>query len=135
MAKDFYDKKFGVGIMSAQKVKEMITSLEKSNFNTLISYSKQSDTLGYAIAYKSDKILHYSYPFYDLMSAPKDMGLGMMIKAVILAQEKNLSYVYLGSLQRKTDTYKMQFEGMEWWNGKTWSKNIEEAKIILKSLE
>jgi len=151
MAKDFYDNKFGVGTMSVQKIKEMMTSPDKSNFNCVFRYSakpsedvsrlsavgqRQSGDifirLGYAICYASNSIIHYSYPFYDLDSAPKDMGLGMMIRAIQHAKGLDIKYVYLGSLQRPSDVYKLQFESMEWFDGKEWKNDLEEAKKILK---
>jgi arginyl-tRNA--protein-N-Asp/Glu arginylyltransferase len=135
LAKDFYGEKFGEGIMSAQKVKEMLTDSNKSNFNVLLTYgvSGESTSASFAICHSNDKILHYSYPFYDLKSAPKDMGLAMMIKAIQYAKEKSLKYIYLGSLQRPTDTYKLQFDGLEWFDGKTWKTDLEEVKKILTS--
>jgi len=155
LAKDFYDTKFGAGIMSAQKIKEMLTDASKSNFNVLLTYSLPSETgtakaesnaptststtptapaknpCGYAICFASESILHYSYPFYDLTTAPKDMGLGMMLRAILHAKELNLKYVYLGSLQRPGDVYKLQFDGLEWFDGKVWKTDVEEVKRIL----
>jgi arginyl-tRNA--protein-N-Asp/Glu arginylyltransferase len=122
LAKDFYEQKFGPNIMSATKVKEMLTDPAKSNFNSLLTYDinaqdKSKSPIGYAICYMNNSLLHYSYPFCDLKSAPKDMGLGMMTTAINFAKEQGLKYVYLGSLQRPGDTYKLQFEGLEWFDG------------------
>ena len=117
LAKDFYETKFGPGIMSAQKIKEMLTDASASNFNATLVYEKDAIPLGYVIAYQTAAILHYSYPFYDLATAPKDMGLGMMNLALHYAKEAGLRYVYLGSLQRATDTYKLQFSSLEWFDG------------------
>lgn len=135
MAKDFYDAKFGANIMSAQKVKEMLTDPDNSNFNQLLEFRLQKSDIcnGYTITYSSPTILHYSYPFYDLNNCPKDMGLAMMITAVQKAKEVGLKYVYLGSLQRPTDVYKLQFSGLEWFDGKDWSTDLAEAKKILVS--
>ncbi len=127
LAKDFYDKKFGGGTFSAQKAKELIASTE-SNFNIFLKYSD----FGFVVCYLNDEILHYSYPFYDLEKAPKDMGLGMMTKALAWAKEKGLKYLYLGSLQRPGDVYKLQFEGLEWFDGSVWKKDMTEAKEVLK---
>jgi len=44
LAKDFYENKFGMGVMSAQRIKEMLTDAEKSNFNVLLSYASTTDT-------------------------------------------------------------------------------------------
>ncbi len=135
LAKDFYDTKFGPGIMSALKVKEMLTDSTKSNFNNLLTYSLHPSTppLGYCIAYTNTDILHYSYPFYDLNASPKDMGLGMMTQAIEYAQNTGKKYIYLGSLQRPTDTYKLQFKGLEWFDGSSWSTDIEKVREILSA--
>ncbi len=134
MAKDFYDNKFEPGIMSSQKVKMMLVEGEKSNFNLLLIYSQDGTNIGYVICYKNKEILHYCFPFYSLDVPLKDMGLGMMIKAIQYAKESKLKYFYLGSLQRASDVYKLQFEGLEWFDGKVWSQDIEDVKNILKSL-
>ena len=137
LAKDFYDTKFEPGIMSVQKVKEMLTDPEKSNFNLFLKFTglvESKEALGYAICHTMPSFLHYSYPFYDLNKSPKDIGLGMMIRAIQYAKEAGIKYIYLGSLQRPGDVYKLQFEGLEWFDGKTWSNNLEEVKTILADL-
>jgi len=131
LAKDFYDTKFGPGIMSAQKIKEIMTDEAESNFNLLLKYG-----CGYAICYRNASLLHYSYPFYELATAPKDMGLGMMIRAIQYAKDAGLAYIYLGSLQRPGDIYKMQFSGFEWFDGGpggsgSWQTDLEKAKALL----
>ena len=139
LAKDFYDAKAD-NAFSANKIKELITTA--NNFNILLifsnSLSSPPDTpsgnitnLGYAICHKNKTILHYSYPFYDLEKSPKDMGLIMMTKTIVEAKTSGLKYVYLGSLQRPNDVYKLQFSGIEWFDGKEWRNNVEEVKDIL----
>jgi arginine-tRNA-protein transferase len=127
MAKDFYDKK-APSSFTVNKIKELLTS--NHNFNKLLKYS---DT-GYVITYENSHILHYCYPFYDIEKSSKDMGLIMMTKAIVEAKNKNLSYIYLGSLQRPSDAYKLQFQGIEWFDGHLWRHDIDEAKFILKNL-
>ncbi len=157
MGKDFYEKKFALNqtlrvgsVFTANKIKELMTDEAKSNFNLLLSFSVipaqagiQTTTrldsrlhgndkaLGFVICRASDEILHYCYPFYDLDNAPKDTGLGMMTRAIVWAKENGKKYVYLGSFSRPTDTYKLQFEGIEWFDGKNWSKNINSLKNAL----
>ena len=107
----------------------------KSNFNCLFTYPKKGDAkpIGYAICYTSDLIHHYSYPFYDLATSPKDMGLGMMIRAIQFSKGLDHRYFYLGSLQRPSDTYKLQFEGLEWFDGSAWQTDLEKAKKALET--
>ena len=135
MAKDFYDNKFGTGVMSAQKIKEMTTDAANSNFNMLLAFDRTNEDgnsdkgIGYAITFFTPKIMHYSYPFYDLTSGESDIGLGMMIRAIEYASSLHLKYVYLGSLQRPTDTYKLQFKGLQWFDGQKWSSDMKLAKL------
>jgi arginyl-tRNA--protein-N-Asp/Glu arginylyltransferase len=171
MGKDFYTAKFGDGTFSANKIKELLTDSEKSNFNRLLAYviarshndeaislqterllnyqkiassvlgPSRNDTvgIGYAICLETNDLLHYCYPFYHLQipdsefKIPSNLGLGMMLKAILYAQEQNKKYVYLGSAQRPSDTYKLQFEGLEWFDGKEWKTDLEELKLILKT--
>ncbi len=132
LAKDFYETKFGEGTFSANKVKELLTNPRKSNFNLLFIYKKDEEIWGYAISQATENILHYCYPFYDLAKAPKDMGLGMMTKAVAWAKENNKQFVYLGSATRPNDTYKLQFAGAEWFDENNWSEDWDKLKDTLK---
>ena len=123
LAKDFYDR-FGEKTFSANKAKELLTEPSKSNFNILLDYGK-----GYVICYASKNILHYAYPFYSLSGeTAKSMGLGMMTRAIVWAQENKKKYIYLGSASRPSDTYKLQFSGLEWFNNAVWTSDMSELK-------
>lgn len=133
LGKDFYEKKFGEKTFSANKIKELLTDPDKSNFNELMTFVCDQET-GYAICYTNPNIVHYSYPFYNPEIENKNTGLGMMTRAVMWAKENNKKYIYLGSAQRSSDTYKLQFKGLEWFDGKNWQTDLEELKKILKQL-
>jgi len=134
LGKNFYDTKFGSGTFSANKLKELMTSPEKSSFNMVLAYTMETKTIGYSITYETSELLHYCYPFYqitNIQSPVSNIGLGMMLKAILFAKEQSKKYVYLGSFQRPTDTYKLQFTGLEWFDGKEWRQDLEELKNIL----
>jgi arginyl-tRNA--protein-N-Asp/Glu arginylyltransferase len=140
LAKDFYEK-LGAAF-SANKIKELLTNPEKSNFNTLLIFTDSRATdpampaaekpIGFAICYESRDILHYSFPFYIEDPAEPSRGLAMMTKAIEWAKASNKKYIYLGSLQRPTDTYKLQFMGGEWFDGEVWQVDASSLKDILK---
>ncbi len=150
LAKDFYTTKFGDGTFSANKIKEILTEPHKSNFNKLLIYTIENTPVGYCIFFENKEIIHYCYPFYLLTNAPHDqpgaisyqltattppnIGLGMMLRAIIFAKEQGKKYMYLGSASRPTDTYKLQFSGLEWFDGKEWQTDLEKLKNILNSL-
>ncbi len=136
LGKDFYEDKFGVGTFSANKIKELVTDEGKSNFNALLMYRyiDTSTPVGYCIAYQNPEILHYSYPFYDRTTEISNLGLGMMLRAIVYAQEAGKQYIYLGSAQRSTDSYKLQFTGLEWFDGETWQHDEKKLAEILKTV-
>lgn len=130
MGKDFYADRNAQ--FSANKIKSLLTDKKSSNFNALYSFGSILRWLGYAVCFETKNIFHYAYPFYD-RTLPKDMGLAMIIGAIRWNRSNKKKYFYLGSAQRPTDTYKLQFAGIEWFDGNSWSKNIDELKRILKA--
>ncbi len=134
MGKEFYEKKFGEKTFSAQKIKELITNKDKSNFNKLFVYTKDGKNIGYCIALETKNISHYCYPFYGLESDYQNLGMGMMLKAIVLAKESGKKYIYLGSFQRPSDVYKLQFSGLEWFDGSQWREEIDGLKEELKTV-
>jgi len=132
LGKDFYTKKFGPKVFSANKIKELVTSNE-SSFNILLKYVVDEDLLGYAICYQNDEIFHYTFPFYDLDRFQNNYGMGMMLQAILYAQNNNKKYIYLGSATRPADKYKLQFNGLEWFDGERWRKNMEDLKKVIQN--
>jgi len=157
LGKNFYEQKFGEGIFSANKIKELLTNKEKSNFNLLLVYNviarsnsdeaissptgrsprpdgarDDSQPAGYSICYSNAKILHYSYPFYNLQNSTSNIGIGMMTRAIEYAKKEKRKYVYLGSAKDNAALYKFQFAGVEWFDGKIWQSDIEKLKNTLK---
>lgn len=131
LAKDFYEA-HGADF-SANKVKELLTDGIESNFNTLLTYTdtRTGKPVGYAICHVGGGILHYSYPFYESDPSEPSRGLGMMIAAIEWAKAQDLTHAYLGSLQRPSDTYKLQFKGGEWFDGETWQWDTTPLRDIL----
>ena len=109
-----------------------MTDPEKSNFDTVLIYSQNKTEIGFCISKQTDQIFHNSYPFYNLEKNEANIGMGMMIKAIIYAKEQNKKYIYIGSAQRPGDKYKLQFSGLEWFNGEEWTDDLEKLKKLLK---
>lgn len=135
MGKDFYTIKFGGGTFSANKIKEIITDKNKSNFNKLFVYHSPTDNkkeIGFCVCYENQQILHYSYPFYNLKSEISNTGISMMLRAIMYASETGKKYIYLGSAKDEKAKYKLQFEGLEWFDGINWNTDLAKLKNILK---
>ena len=65
---EFYKQRFGDNIFSANKVKELITQPQNSNFNSIIICrdQKTNQDIGWCISHQTKNIFHYTYPFYNL---------------------------------------------------------------------
>ncbi|OGY60203.1 MAG: hypothetical protein A3F24_00500 [Candidatus Colwellbacteria bacterium RIFCSPHIGHO2_12_FULL_44_17] len=115
---DFYTKKFGKKIMTANKLRELFTDPEQSSMNIAFVYQIEKKPIGYCLALETKNIIHYSYPFYDL-TLGRSLGMAMMLKAIQYAKENQKEYIYLGSSQK----YKEQFKGLEVFDPKHgWTK-------------
>lgn len=81
---------------------------------------------------EEDRTLHYAYPFYDKNLIGSNIGMGMMLKAILHAKEKQKSYIYLGTVYTEQSLYKTQFKGLEWFDGESWSTDIDDLKNKIK---
>jgi len=131
MGKDFYSKKFGDKTFSASKIRELITKPEKSNFNRISRYLLDEKPIGYTILYENKDIVHYAYPFYDFENYPTNLGMVMMLQAIIYAKDFDKKYIYLGSIRSAKDKYKLQFSGLEWFNEVNWDTELQDLKMKL----
>ncbi len=141
LAKDFYKNKFENVKFSANKIREILTqSQDFPYFNRLAVYTLNplkieiknmakfdfSEAIGFAVLFETDELVHYAYPFYKInfeklqqgiglnQATPiPNLGIGMMLKSIIYAKRSNKKYIYLGSLSRNADRYKLQFKGIE----------------------
>ena len=129
LAKDFYEKRSAD--FSSNKIKELLTDQKESNFNKFFVYAEKEKPIGYVICFETKNISHYSYPFYTENPREPSRGLSMMMIAIERTQALKKKYIYLGSLQRPSDTYKLQFKGGEWFDGEKWRTDIEPLKDIL----
>ncbi|MBD3329723.1 hypothetical protein GF357_04490 [Candidatus Dojkabacteria bacterium] len=132
-AQDFYKGKFGKKVVSAQKMKAVFT--EGFFTDVLVYYDRNQDKdnpIGYCPIMKTQKSLDYVYPFYNLDYFEKNLGMGMILHAIKMAQEKGIQYFYLGTCYTEDALYKTQFEGLEYYNGVKWIANIEQLKSLVR---
>ena len=117
---DFYTKKFGEKIFSANKIKELVTE-KTSNYNRLFEYATGDETVGYCIVYENSDLIHYAYPFYNLDTQINNLGMGMMTKAVVWAKEHGKN-MYISAVRkirpRFTKLNSKDLNGLMGTNGK-----------------
>jgi len=130
MGKDFYDKRFGKKVMSANKIKWLFTK----GFPTHAAIYKDGDRIiGYCLLLKGENFIHYAYPFYDLDYFDRNAGMGMMLKIIQWSKENGLNYTYLGTCYSEKSLYKTQFKGCEYFTGWNWSSDIDDLKDLVRS--
>lgn len=128
--KTFIDRKFGKGIMPTAAIRKIFNA----NITThLLNFYEQDShqLIGYVPVIVHDHFLHYAYPFYDLEYDNPNTGMGMMLHAIIWAQKQHKQFVYLGTCYSKNSLYKTQFSGFEFFNGFSWSNNLDELKYLI----
>lgn len=130
LATDFFKAKFGKNIITTQKLKWLFSG---EFFTNVLFYTKKNEVIGYCIVMETKNLLHYAYPFYQPKLIKTNIGMSMMIKAIEYAKEKNKKYVYLGTVYTKDSLYKLQFKGMQWFDGENWDTDIDKLKDLIKN--
>jgi arginyl-tRNA--protein-N-Asp/Glu arginylyltransferase len=118
--------------MSANRIKWLFTSGACSHVLIFTDVEKDKLVIGYCLVNSNTEFLHYAYPFYNLDYFDKNAGMGMMLHAITWAWEQNLNHIYLGTVYTKSSLYKIQFKGVEFFNGISWSDDIDKLKEIVK---
>ncbi len=128
LAIDFFKTKFSKNIITTQKLKWLFSG---EFFTNVLVYKIKDETIGYCIVMENDEFLHYAYPFYKAELLNQNIGMAMMIKAIEYAKEKNKKNIYLGTVYTKDSLYKLQFKGMEWFDGEGWNDEIDTLKSLI----
>jgi arginyl-tRNA--protein-N-Asp/Glu arginylyltransferase len=128
LATDFFKTKFNKTIITPQKLKWLFAG---EFFTNVLVYKNKNEIIGYCITMETKKTLHYAYPFYKSELIGTNIGMSMMIQAIEHAKEKNKKYVYLGTVYTKDSMYKLQFKGIQWFNGESWNDDIDKLKSLI----
>jgi leucyl-tRNA---protein transferase len=125
LAAEYFKSKFGKKIISTQKLKWLF---ESNFFTNILVYKYNGKKIGYCISMETPDLLHYAYPFYSEEMINSNIGMGMMLKAILYAKETERKYIYLGTVYTEQSQYKLQFKGLEWFDGQEWNRDINLLK-------
>ncbi len=101
-------------------------------FNQAYVWFDGEKLIGYAVCYQNEHLLHYAHVFYHPDYAKSNLGARMMLQAVMDTQGQHKKYVYLGSIYNESAHYKLEFSGVEFFSGSSWSSNEKELKYLLQ---
>jgi hypothetical protein len=129
--KDYADAKFGPGVMGYERLDELFRSPIVTH---VLQYTFPSgeDAGSVALFLHESRLAFYYYAFYDLNHCEKNLGMYLMTSAVKLFSEHNYQHIYLGTCYSEKALYKTQFPGTEFFNGVSWSRDLDQLKFVLR---
>lgn len=128
LCKRYLESRFGNKYVSPAGLKSIFGG---KIFNRLFVWKDVEKEVGYAVCFENDDLIHYAHAFYEPKYAGKNLGARMILQAVLRAQETGKKYAYLGTCYNQSAFYKLEFSGVEFFNGFGWSQNIEELKWLV----
>lgn len=129
--KRYADQKFGKDVMSFERLDSLMSSPIVSHL--LVFNDKDGKEIGFVMLYIEGKnLVYYYYSFYDLDYFGRNLGMFMMTSAVIFFAEAKYEHLALGTCYKANALYKKQFKGAHFFNGFSWSSNLEELKHLLE---
>ena len=124
---NYFNKRHGPGIMPQERLK-LILSMKL--IKTIVVYKKNHELIAYLFEVSDDNMAHFWYSFYDLAYVNQSLGMWLMLDSARRAQKKGNKYFYVGTVYGEKALYKTAFSGLEYWNGKNWSNDIQRLKQI-----
>lgn len=131
MCSSYADEKFGKDVLPTSTIRAIF---KNGVYNSIIVFVENSSgkEVGYAVCYITKNLIHYAFSFYDLTYLKDNLGARMMLEAVTWGKENDKSFIYLGSCYSKEALYKTEYKGVEFFNGFSWSSNMDELKYLIE---
>lgn len=131
MCSAYADEKFGKDVLPTSTIRAIF---KNGVYNNIIVFTDNfsGGEIGYAVCYITKNLIQYAFSFYELKFLKDNLGARMMLEAVLWSKTNDKSYIYLGSCYSKESLYKTEYKGVEFFNGFTWSSNLDELKYLLE---
>ena len=126
----YFKKRHGPSVMPRERLRHI---LEKESVTHIVSYLKDGKILGYVFLVRDTECLHFWFSFYDLYLVRQSLGMYLMLDAVRAGKKDGLKYVYLGTAYGEKGLYKLNFPGLEFWDGERWNPDTKVLKNLCKS--
>jgi arginyl-tRNA--protein-N-Asp/Glu arginylyltransferase len=111
---------------SATMPRERFEHILQSGFiSHIVTYRFEGTVVAYVFEMREGDSAHYWFSFYDLSLVQQSLGLWLMLDCIRDAHADGLSYYYLGTVYGEKALYKTNFEPLEWWDGKSWQRDIK----------
>ena len=128
----YADARYGKGVMPPERL-ELVFNSPLATHLLVFSDAQSGAELGVVVLYlEESRLAFYRYSFYDLNHFNRSLGMFMMTSAVELFAARGVGFLYLGTCYSERALYKVQFNGVEFFNGFRWSDNLAELKFLLQ---
>jgi len=129
---DYAADRFSGNAMTETRLKYV---LSRDTGSHILSFTSNSETLGYILAGIEGNALQYWFAFFDqAYMKTHSLGKWMMWRTIHWAKENGLSYVYLGTCYGKHSLYKVRdHKGLEFFDGSRWNADAKLLKELCKT--
>ncbi|HEV2695603.1 MAG TPA: hypothetical protein VG347_22115 [Verrucomicrobiae bacterium] len=134
--KEFFLKyaevRYGAGVMPPERL-ELLFNSPVATHVMIFNDAPSGAELGVVLLYlDAPQVAFYRYSFYDLNHPNRSLGLFLMTTATQYFAEQKFAHLYLGTCYSERALYKIQFSGVEFFNGFRWSHNLDELKYLVR---
>jgi len=128
----YFAERHGENIMPAARLTYI---LDSGWVTDVISYLYQGKIAAYVWLGRDGTATHFYYSFYDLTYAKQSLGLWLMTDLALESQARGNEHLYLGTAYGEKGLYKINFDGLEWWDGQEWCTDRQALKQLCRTDE
>jgi leucyl-tRNA---protein transferase len=127
----YANERFGDGVMPESRLSAVLDSRFTTHACVFRDEGAQEDVGLVTMLIDRPRLAQYHFAFYDLRYLKRSLGMFMMTTVVAELAKQGIGHLYLGSCYSKSALYKTQYEGIEWFNGASWSHDLEALKYLI----
>ncbi len=109
--------------------------LDSNLITEVIEYSKNSTPVAYFLIVSGENFSHYWFSFYKDEYSKTSLGMWLALDYIRDMQETSKEYFYFGTCYAQKALYKTNVEPLEYWDGRSWNKDIKKLKELCRSDE
>lgn len=128
----YAEARYGSGVMPPARLELLFNSPVATHLLVFTDAQSGAD-VGVALLYlEGTRLAFYRYSFFDLNHPNRSLGLFLMTSAIAYFAEQKFDHIYLGTCYSERALYKIQFAGVEFFNGFRWSQDMDELKFLVR---
>jgi hypothetical protein len=128
----YAEQRFGPGVMPAERLQRLLNGPVISH---LLHFTQPDGSeLGTVLLHLAEpRVAYYYYAFLNLDAHGGNPGMILMNRAAEWFAQAGFHHLYLGTCVTPRARYKLQFDGLQFFNGLHWSDNLDELRHLLET--